>query len=163
MNQLFRGSIPFGPDIAKLNEALPISALAEGMIVTHDRLREILGHPDKGRYYAVVNSWKALRKKSEGILMRWEKGQGLLVMDPATKLKDTEQHIHQKMRQTGRAVRELGWVNRDRLDEIGRKRLDHHMLVAYEIKNALDAAGKKLAIELAPVKSLPKPQIVKGA
>jgi hypothetical protein len=57
----------------------------------------------------------------------------------------------------------IEWVDRDRLDSIGQRRLDHQMHVASVMRSALDNARKDMAVSLAPVQSLPQRKLIRGA
>jgi hypothetical protein len=156
--------MPYGPDLRRLNEAIPLAELSEGKTFTHEQLEGIVNEKrGTGRYYAVLNSWMKQQKKSNGVLMRWQPSVGIVVQDPADKLKSVESRMHQKLKQTGRAAGEIIFVDRSRLDETGQRRLDHETRRAHAIKDWADGERKQLAIELAPVKSLPKPKLVKEA
>lgn len=155
--------VPYGPDIKRLQEAWPVTALTEGVAITHRQLSEVLGQP-KGshRYYAVVNSWIGRQKNDNGIFIVWEHTVGIKVLNPAEILMHAEIRTRQKIGQTGKAIRTFAWVDRARLDDMGQKRLDHQLRNATEVKRALESAKKNLAIDLAPIASLPKPKLIRG-
>ena len=158
---VFNGGLPYGPDVNRLKETFPVAKLAEGTILTHEELEAVV-RQKRGtqRYYGVVNSWMKQQKNDNGIFMVWEASTGVKVLDPAGVLHCAETRTRQKIKQTGKAIRTFGWVDRSRLDETGQKRLDHQMRVASVIKQSIESAKKELAIDLAPVKSLPKPKLV---
>lgn len=158
----FRGGLPYGPDVKRLNEAFPVSELQEGKVIRHEELEPIVkAKHGTQRFYSVVNSWIAKQRNENGIYIAWIQGIGIKVLNPAEILQHGETRVRQKITQTGRAVRTFAWVDRERLDDIGQKRYDHQCLIAQRIKDSLNAARKELAIDLAPVKSLPKPKLVK--
>lgn len=160
----FRGGIPYALDVKKLNEAFTTPSLTEGRLITHEMLETVLGEKRATqRYYGVVNSWIHQQRNSNGIFVVWVPAQGIKVLSPSEILEYSETRTRQKIRQTGQAVRTFAWVDRNRLDETGQKRLDHQMRVTNAMKNALDSAKRELAVELAPVHSLPKPKILKQA
>lgn len=154
---VFRGGLPYGPEFARLDEAFPVASLAEGAKVTHERLEGVLGvKRQSGRYYGVVNAWITRQRNQNGVFMVWELTVGLKVLNPAEILDFAETRTRQKIRQTRRAIKTFGYVDRSRLDNVGQRRLDHQLRVAEAIKTSLDMAKRDLAVELAPVKSLPK-------
>lgn len=160
----FRGGLPYAPDVKRLTEAFPVSELQEGKVITHEELEPIVkAKRGTQRYYSVVDSWTAKQRNENGIYIVWVQGTGIKVLNPAEILQHGETKVRQKIKQTGRAVRTFAWVDRERLDDIGQKRYDHQCLVAQRINESLNAARKELAIDLAPVKSLPKPKLVKNA
>lgn len=156
---IFRNGTPYGPDIKRLNEAFPVPALAEGLVIEHSRLEKVLGYK-KGtsRYYGVIDSWINHQRAENSIVIAWELSVGLKVLNPAEILEYAEKRVRQKLTQTGRAIKMFGWVDRDRLDAVGQKRLDHQARVARVLKESVDIARKQLAVELAPIQSLPKPK-----
>jgi hypothetical protein len=162
LSQIFDGGIPYVIDVNRLKEAFPVPILAEGFEIKHEELEATI-NVKRGtqRYYGVVNSWRNQMKNTNAICIAWEQGIGLRVLDPAGQMDFAETRTKQKIRQTGKAVKEFVWVNRARLNPIGQQRLDHQMRVAAAIKDALGAAKKELAVELSPVKSLPKPQLIR--
>jgi hypothetical protein len=157
---IFRGGIPYGMDVKRLKEAFPIPALVEGRVIKHSELLETLDHPSASRYYCVVNSWRREMKNMNAIHIIWEPKIGLRVLDPAQLFGHTKKGINQKTRQVGRKYRDLDYVERNRLNPVGQQHLDHHLQVRAKVAAALESASKDLAVDLAPVKSLPKPQIV---
>lgn len=156
----FVGSVPYVVDVNRLKEEFPVTKLTEGTIIAHDAIGPIV-NAKKGsqRYYGVVNSWIAQMRNTNGIFMVWQPGDGVKVLAPGEILDCAETRTRQKIRQTGKAIRTFGWVDRKRLDENGQTRLDHQLRVAEAIKKSLDSARREMAIELSPVKSLPKPKL----
>jgi hypothetical protein len=164
MSKLFHGGAPYVIDVRRLMDAFPVPSLEEGRVIKHEQLEGVVNSV-KGsqRYYAVINSWIHQMRNSNGIYIIWEPSVGVKVLDPAGILSHAEIRTRQKLRQTGRAIKIYAFVNRDRLNSIGQQRLDHEMRVASVLGDALRAAKKEMAISLAPIKSLPKPQLVREA
>lgn len=161
---LYRGGLPYSPDRRRLNEAFPMPALTEGRVISHEELGDAVNCNSKSsRYYAVINSWISHQESENGILMRWEHNIGLKVMNPADVLSYAETKTRQKLKQAVKAIRIFGKVDRKRLDTVGQDRLDHQVRVVNAYKESADAARKQLAVDLAPVKSLPKPKLVREA
>ena len=164
MGKIFRGGVPYAVDIRRLTEAFPVPSLTEGRVIKHEQLEEIVNSPKASqRYYGVINSWIAQMKNSNGVFMIWEASIGIRVLDPAGILSYAENRTRQKIRQTGKAVKTFGWVDRERLDTLGQQRLDHQLRVATVIQDALTNARKDLAVSLAPIRSLPKPKLLREA
>lgn len=161
---VFKGGLPYGPEIRRLNEAFPVPELQEGRFLSHEIL-EVNLQLKRGlqRYYGIINSWISRQRNENGIHIAWEPGRGLKVLKPDELLASTETKIRSKGRQLGRAVNHLKWVDRSRLDETGQRRLDNDLLVSTRLRQALDQSRKELAVELSPVKSLPKPKLVKAS
>jgi hypothetical protein len=99
-------------------------------------------------------------KNSNSIVLEWQPGSGVKVLNPAEILESAETRLKQKIGQTGRAIKRFAWVDRSRLDTVGQQRLDHQVRVAAKLKEALGTGKKELAVELSPVQSLPKPKLL---
>lgn len=154
---IFKGWIPYGPDVKRLAEAFPVPELTEGLVITHTKMESILEvKRSTSRYYGVVNAWISKQKHDNGIIIIWQSSIGLKVLNPAEVLEHAETRTKQKSKQLGRAVKLFGWVDRKRLDETGQKRLDHQMVVSAKLAQAVACSQKELAVELSPIKSLPK-------
>ena len=160
MAKIFTGGVPYAIDVKRLSEAFPTDQLTEERVISHEELEGALSM-DRGsqRYYGVCNSWIAKVKNETGIYMVWDQGSGIKVLTPAMLLGHAETRTRQKIKQTGRAIKTFAWVQRDRLDETGQQRLDHQMRVANALKSAIDTTRRELAVELAPVKCLPKRKV----
>jgi hypothetical protein len=156
----FKGGIPYALDIARLNEAFPLSDLREGRVLTHAELELVIGIKRSQRYYGVVKAWMARQKSSNGLVLSMQPSIGVKVLDPASVLDLAETRTRQKLGQTGKALRIFDWVERARLNDIGQKRLDHNLQVRAKMRFAIETARKDLAIELAPVQSMPKRALV---
>lgn len=156
--QLVNG-VPYGPDIRKLEEAYP--SPEEDQVLQHATLEALLKIPQKSqRYYGVINGWRKRLRNDRNIDSEWVHGVGLKILNPADRLKESERNVKQGIRHTGRAFRRLAIVPRERLDAVGQARYDHALQVASKLTQAGRDAGRQLAIDLAPIKSLPKPKLV---
>lgn len=156
--QLVNG-IPYNLDVQKLEEKYPTPS--EDEIIRHAEFEELLKIPQKTqRYYGVINTWRRNLRRERNIDTEWVHGVGLKILNPADRLKESERNIKQGIRHTGRAFKRLAITPRDRLDSIGQARFDHALQVASKLTAAGREAGRELAIDLAPVKSLPKPKLV---
>ena len=154
----FFGGMPYGMDVKRLEEAFPLSELTEGRVIEHEALSALLGEKrGSSRYYGVINTWIKRTLNANGVYIAWQPGDGLKVLDPAGVLNRAEILTRQKMKQTGRAIKTFAWVDRTRLDSIGQQRLDHQVRVAQAIAAVLVEKRRELAVELAPIRSLPKP------
>lgn len=164
MDRIFRGGVPYAVDVKRLSEAFPVPSLTEGRIIKHVQLEDVLDLKKGGhRYYSVINSWLSHMKNENGIVMVWEPSEGVTVLDPAGILAYTENRTRHKIRQTIKAAKGAAWVPENRLDPIGQQRLLHFRRLASNMCDSLDAARREMAVSLAPVKSLPKPKLLKEA
>lgn len=151
--------IPYGPDVLKLEEKFPTPQ--EDQIIRHAEFEALLRiEPKTSRYYGVVNMWRRRLRNERNIDSEWIHGIGLKILNPADRLKESERNVKQGIRHTGRAFRRLAIVPRERLDNIGQQRYDHALQTAAKLTQAGKDAQRELAIDLAPVKSLPKPKLV---
>jgi hypothetical protein len=148
--------------VKKLEEAFPKPD--EDLLITHEELQALIGE-EKGsqRYYGVINSWRKKLFNELGIDTAWDPGEGVKILAPADRLHASEHGFKQHLRATKRDSRRLAATPRERLNDVGQQRYDHVSIVMAKIKGAIDTTQKQLAVELAPVKSLPKPKIVKTA
>jgi hypothetical protein len=160
MAKEFRGGVPYAIDVNRLKEAFPVPSLTEGRVIEHKDLELVItAKAGNQRYYGVINSWIAQMKNNNGVFMIWEPAVGIKVLAPAEILSHAEVRTRQKIGQTGKAIKIFAWVDRTRLNPVGQQRLDHQTRVTNAIKDALAMARKDLAIDLAPVKSLPRPKL----
>nr|MDP9113886.1 hypothetical protein [Acidobacteriota bacterium] len=103
---IFKGGMPYGPDVNRLKEEFPPASLTEGRMILHERLVEIVQQPKgSSRYYGVIDSWIAQQRNDNGIFMAWEPSRGLKVLAPAEILFLAESRTKQKLKQVGRAVK----------------------------------------------------------
>lgn len=151
--------IPYGPDILRLDEVF--GQRQEDEVITHEEFTSTLRiDAANGRYYAVINAWRRRLKKERNIDTAWERNVGLKILNPADRLRQSECDIQRGIRKTGRGFRRMAIIPRERLDEVGQRRYDHALQVASKLMTATRDANKELAVDLAPVKSLPKPKLI---
>lgn len=151
--------IPYGPDIRKLEEAFPNPQ--EDQVIKSEDFEAIIKVEQKtSRFYGVINAWRRRLRNERNIDSEWIPSVGVKILNPADRLKVSEGNIKHGIRKTSRAYRRLAITPRDRLDAVGQQRYDHQMEVAAKLVSAGRDAKRDLAIDLAPVKSLPKPKLV---
>ena len=157
--KIWKSGLPYEPQSQKLKDAYPLPE--EGMLISHDDLEKLVNEKvQTQRYYGICNSWRRYLFNSLGIDTAWIPGDGIKVLSPAERLKAGETDYHVGARKTKRGVRRTAATPRDRLDTIGQQRFDHDMIVMSRTVASLNQDRKELAVELAPVKSLPRPKIV---
>ena len=160
--QLFFGGLPYTPDVNKLIEAFPVPTMSEGRTLSHNELTGVLNLKRDSRYYGVINAWRKKLRDEFRVIVEWDRNNGLVVLDPAKCLTHRERGVQQKGRLLGRSVNRLAHdVDRTRLDDTGKSRFDHVLMAAAKMKQAAQLGSREMAVELAPVKSLPKPKIPK--
>ena len=151
--------IPYGPDIRKLEEAFPNPE--EDQVIKSEEFENIIRVPQKTqRFYGVINTWRRRLRTDRNIDSEWLPGVGVKILDPADRLKVSESNIKHGIRKTGRGFRRLAITPRERLDTVGQQRYDHQLQVGAKLIQAGRDAKRELAIDLAPIKSLPKPKLV---
>lgn len=158
---IFRGGLPYAPDVNRLIEAFPVAQLAEGRLIKHGDIEVVIQSTrGSGRYYGVVNSWIGKMIAEHGIVIVWSVTEGVSVLDPTCTLNHAESRFRQKAKQIIKAVKRFAWVDRSRLNEQGQARLDHESRLARKLCEAADQALRDSAVELAPVVSLPKRKLI---
>ena len=161
MADIFNRGIPYRPDVNKLREAFPSPSLIWERDITYEEIETVISCKYRtSRYYGVVNAWIKRERHESGINLVWNPPKGIRVFRPDEMLSHVEKQTLQKSRQFGKAVAKFNWVDREHLDENGKKRLDHVMFTANRLKLDLLSGTKKLSIELAPIQSLPKKQLL---
>lgn len=152
---IWRGGIPYALDVTRLTEKYP--EIPEGLVIKHEELESLLGcKRATQRYYGVVNSWMSKQKNTNGIIMVWVPSIGVKVLDPAGVLEHAETRTRQKSGQLRKAIKTFAWVDRSRLDDVGQKRLDHQVIIAAKIAQAATDGTREMAVELSPIKAMPK-------
>lgn len=151
--------IPYGPDVRKIEEAYPNPE--EDQVIKSEEFETLIRVPQKTpRFYGVINAWRRRLRADRNIDSEWVQGVGVKILNPADRLKVSESNIKQGIRRTGRAFRRLAITPRERLDAVGQQRYDHQLQVGAKLTAAGREAQKELAVDLAPVRSLPKPKLV---
>jgi hypothetical protein len=154
---IFRNGIPYGPDLKRLDDYFPASELTEGRVIPVGELEAAISeNRGTSRFYGVITAWRNRQRNDNGIYIKWEPRVGLKVLSPAEILGHAETLTRRGIRHTGRGIKTFGYVDRERLDHVGQKRLDHQCRIITALKGSMDQANKQLAIDLAPVQSLPK-------
>lgn len=161
MAEIFKGGVPYGPDRKRLEETFPVAELTEGRVIPHEMLEGVLDlKAGTSRYYGVINSWIAKVKTDHAIILAWQPGDGVAVLDPAGIMQTSESRVRKHIKGVGRGIRLHSYVDRRRLDEKSQQIFDHKTRVYGAYQAASRLALKELPIELGPAKSLPKPKLV---
>lgn len=158
MAEIYKGGMPYGPDVEKLDLKFPRPA--EGQVIPHDDFEEVLGMKSGSkRYYAVINSWRKKLRATRDIDTEWDRGVGLKILTPADRLSCGERDFRRSVRATARAVKRTLSTDRDRLDSVGQRRYDHIATRVRPFLEDMRRVRKELSVDLAPVQSLPKPNL----
>lgn len=156
-NMFFRGR-PYGPDLDRLDEAFP--SPKEGDIIQSQEIAEVIGEDrSSNRYKGVVTAWRKRLRRERNIDTDAVVGVGIKVLPPADRLRCSERDYTRGVRQQLRSEARLMSVPRERLDEKGQHRYDHARSVLAKTRDAVLSARRELAVDIAPVKSLPKRQV----
>lgn len=162
--QHWKGGLPYGPDVRKLEEAFPTPE--EGQIIGHDEFEKVLKMKrGSARYYGVINKWRGNSTSKSGLFperdidTEWISGVGLKVLAPAERLHHGERDTRASIRHRTRARNRTLATPRDRLDDIGQRRYDLDAKAHAMARESDIALRRQIAIDLAPVKSLPKPKL----
>lgn len=152
------GGVPYQVDAKKLDESYPVPSLVEGRVISREEVSGVLGiECGSQRYYGVVNHWRNRLRNECGIHADYDVGEGIRILNPAELFTRTENRIRSKGKQFVRKVNDLRWVESARLEPAARQRFDHQVIHAAKIKDAVLGGLKGMAIDLAPIKCLPKP------
>lgn len=154
----FLGGIPYALDIKKLNETYPLPSLDLNRLISHEELAAVIGERvGSQRYYGVINAWKRLLRNEHAVHVLWEKKEGVRVVDQHRLHKHTRLHFIQKGKQTVRAANDFRWIDRSALAPEEQKVYDHDLISAAKVKAAASQEARSMALELAPIKCLPRP------
>jgi hypothetical protein len=157
--KMWNAGIPYSPDVKMLEDTYP--QLEEGSMIVHSDFEEILKmKAGSQRYYGVINSWRKYLRRTRDIDTEWDRGVGLKILTPGERMGCGENDLARSIRASGRAIKRTLGTDRDRLDETGKRRYDH---IASKVKPFLEFANRtrrEISIDIAPVKSLPKPKIM---
>ena len=155
---LWTGGLPYEMQVKKLEEIHPVPE--EGSVISHEVLAKIIGEAyGTSRYYGVINSWRKKLFSMLGIDTVILPGMGLRILEPAERLHHSEADFRSSLRKVKKSARRLAATPRERLDDVGKQRYDHIAIIMAKMKTEVGQAKKQLVIDLAPVKSLPKPTI----
>lgn len=157
--KLWKGGLPYGPQVKRLEDKYP--APDEEATILHEELETIIGETrGTQRYYGIVNSWRKKLFNELGIDSAWVPGDGVKILTPDEHLHHGEKDTSSGRRKTKRGMKRTAATPRDRLNEIGKQRYDNDMIANAKLAAAMQEHNKLTAIELAPVKSLPRPKLV---
>ena len=155
----FDGGVPYALDVRRLSEAFNGDDLTEGRMISHQEIEAVLGE-SKGtrRYYSVVNSWIRKQRHEHARVLTWQPGVGLTVLTPSGVLGHAELRTRHKARQLGGAVKLFRWVDRARLDEAEKPRLDFQIQYSARMAAAVAAEASKMEFASMPasITSLPR-------
>jgi hypothetical protein len=158
IGKVWKRGLSYEPDVKAIEEAFP--KLEEGMILPRDQLANLI-HTEinSERFYSVTLSYRKKIYHQTGVILNWVPN-GLLVLNPGEHFQFGEKRLRQDIRRTGRTIGIIHNVKRDRLDEITQKRYDHQIHVTQVLSATLLDTRRQMKIDLAPVKSLPKPKLI---
>jgi len=157
---VFKGGMPYEPDVKRLEENYPVQSLTEGLVIDHKILSAIVKcKQGTGRYYGVIDSWRKKLRNENGIMLLWKQGVGLYVAHPHEILQHSEKRVREHLGGVRRGIKIIGHADRERLDELGKQRYDHTAKAYLFISTAVEQGRKQLPYEVPAVKSLPKPKI----
>ena len=152
----FRGGMPYEADVRRLDEAYPVESLQEGRVISHEDLEKLLRYKaGSGRYYGVIDSWRSQNFRKYDLFLDWERSKGLKVLAPHERLHKFETGMVGHLKLSHRNASGLSTVDRDRLNDDGKKRLDADMRAGMIIRTAEKDARKQIAVPIPANRSLP--------
>jgi len=158
---IFKNGLPYAPDLRRLDEAFPNPE--EERIITHTELEEILNVSRKEpRYRGVTRSWRHLLFNTRNIDSAPVSGVGFKILPPHERQTESEREARLGFRRFHRTFKRMASIPHERLDAKGQQRHDHEMMVMSRLNTTVREARKAVAIDIAPIQSLPKPKLVKN-
>jgi hypothetical protein len=165
---IFRGGLPYEPDVAKLNVAFPVESLEHGRILEHAAVLATLGMEKRNdRYEAVLRSWRRDLQADHRIVLTYVRAPvaqqdgrvknvsiGLRVCDDAEKLGHSQSKMKTGVRVIKKSFAVLGAVNEHKLTDEQRRRFDH----SQRVMGALHATAQQAAKDIELPKRTPPPQ-----
>lgn len=160
---IFRGGVPYGPDVKRLTEAFPHQTLTDDRVITHGDLEKVLGL-DRGtsRYYGVVDAWKRGQKRFHQIYMAWEPKVGMRVLPPLGVWRHNSKRRDRGLRTTIRGISDYNYVQSYRLDQEQQVRFAHEYKVNSLLYGDIKRAKNELALPPQTIASLPRPAAIKS-
>jgi hypothetical protein len=159
--KIYKKGLPYAPDIRRLDDAFPTPD--EGQLLRYEQIEEVLHcRRTETRFRTVLASWRRSLWRTRNIDTEAVAGTGIKILEPAERVKLREKDMLLKARLLGRTRQRFASAPRERLNAEGQQRYDHIMLFTGRIQAAIDDAKKSLPADIAPVKSLPKPKLVKN-
>jgi hypothetical protein len=159
--RIYKRGLPYGPELRRLDEAFPLPQ--EGEVLRYEQIEEVLHHGrTESRFKTVLYSWRRSLWRSRNIDTEALAGIGIKILEPADRAALREKGILRKSRQVRLERQRYASTPRERLNAEGQQRYDHVMLLTGRIQAAIDDVKKQLPADIAPVKSLPKPKLIKN-
>lgn len=156
--KIFRGGLPYGPELKRLNEAFP--SLELGQTITHTEMSDVLELDRNGpRYSAIVRAWRKSLLRNCDIDCEPVPGVGIRVMTPAERQEFRRGRWRGRSRLVDRERRTYATIPVAQLTEAQKARFDNDMHAMNKIAEAQKDVRKLLTVN--PVQSLPKPKLVK--
>jgi len=109
------GGMPTGPDVRKLTKA--VGCPAEGSLITHEQLEQILEETrTSGRYRVVVTAWRKKLLADHNVDTEAEHGQGLRVLRAEERISKGIQGVQAGVRKQLRSIKRADRVQTDNDD-----------------------------------------------
>jgi len=159
--KIYKNGLPYAPDIRRLDDAFPTPE--EGQVLRYEQFEEVLNYSRvETRFRTVISSWRRTLWRTRNIDTEAVPSVGIKILEPADRVKIREKDMILKARLLGRTRQRFASAPRERLNVEGQQRYDHVMLYTGRVQQAIDDAKKALPADIAPVKSLPKPKLIKN-
>lgn len=141
------GGIPTDLDIKRLRDKFPETEMKEGSIFNYNDIENILNcRRDSNRYKTVTSRWRRMLLSDYGIIVGCEKSIGFKVLNDSEKLDLSGSKIRYAERSMKRSVIVSSKVNRGKLTDEEKNRLDMYS----------DRASKCLAVlQIKSIATLP--------
>lgn len=151
---IFRGGIPYGPQVAKL--VTHFGTPSPG-VIEHGSIEGVIGEKWRStRYRQVVGAWRRKMLREWNVGTKAEMGEGIRVLTEAERVEEGRRMVGQNARHVLRAHRWVLMVDAAKLDDVAKKRHEHLTLFSARMSEAASTNAKALAETLKAPAQLPR-------
>lgn len=157
-SKIYKGWMPYEPDVKRILEKYPVSGLSEGQLISHEQLEEIMGlKRDSSRYRNLLMRGLGDKLREAGLVPRLRKD-GLAILTSDQNL----DHGSRAMRSVGgrliKARQHLLAVRPERLTPERQGLLDHRKRAFNLLVEGVEASNR-VSVQLPVIESLPRLQL----
>ena len=139
---LYFGGVPTEPEVRRLRDEYPDASLTPGSTIDYAEVAELIHSPARShRFNTVCHRWRRQVEQETGTIIGADKGKFIVLDDP-----DKADLAGAKLRHAVRSARRSATVacrvDRKRLDEPGRDRLDHVTMIAARLQETARLASR---------------------
>lgn len=143
---LFLGGIPTDMDIKKLQDTFPECTLSPGVVIPYSSIAPVIDcNPKTLRFKTVTTRWRNIVEKNTGIRIGTTGDGSFKVLSHSEKLSAIEGKRRSLDRQTRKNLIRTSYIDRQKLTDDERVRLDH---LATTEKNILAVRQLRQSLQL---------------